>query len=319
MSAWPATSRTACGPHGTRAASSGAKTPASWSRSRPRACINGARWPWRSGTAQWRGPPPTSILSLPPTCASYNDFPMLQADAVDGRMWLFFRHRLLRFRERSQRYSRAPCRLGDLRRHATKASRGANRWPCLLSRAAWICAADSPPMAAATSGPPGPPTIAISKSSCSSTRRCICRRGCPLPAGTRAEPRLKARVEPRLHGALPRRTRTKPATCGASAATRSQRRQDLSHLSRRHPPPFGILHGRQQRRLAATRLIATPSTRRELDYLAQTEHNGDGGPDIPYINWLQQQMCGRDHAAGHLHAAVLLRAQRQSIPTAIAT
>jgi hypothetical protein len=28
----------------------------------------------------------------------------------------------------------------------------------------------------------------------------------------------------------------------------------------------------------------------QLDYLAQTEHNGDGGPDIPYISWLLQQM-----------------------------
>src|SRR6516164_3059896 len=29
----------------------------------------------------------------------------------------------------------------------------------------------------------------------------------------------------------------------------------------------------------------------ELDYLAVTDHNGDGGPDIPYINWLEQQMA----------------------------
>src|SRR5260370_31168022 len=27
----------------------------------------------------------------------------------------------------------------------------------------------------------------------------------------------------------------------------------------------------------------------ELDYLAISDHNGDGGPDIPYISWLQQQ------------------------------
>jgi hypothetical protein len=28
----------------------------------------------------------------------------------------------------------------------------------------------------------------------------------------------------------------------------------------------------------------------QLDFLAHTDHNGDGGPDVPYINWLMQQM-----------------------------
>jgi hypothetical protein len=27
----------------------------------------------------------------------------------------------------------------------------------------------------------------------------------------------------------------------------------------------------------------------ELDFLAQTDHNGDGGPDVPYVSWLLQQ------------------------------
>jgi hypothetical protein len=29
----------------------------------------------------------------------------------------------------------------------------------------------------------------------------------------------------------------------------------------------------------------------ELDYLGVSEHNGDGGPDVEYIRWLQQQMA----------------------------
>jgi Protein of unknown function (DUF3604) len=27
----------------------------------------------------------------------------------------------------------------------------------------------------------------------------------------------------------------------------------------------------------------------DLDFLGMTDHNGDGGPDIPYINWIEQQ------------------------------
>ena len=56
----------------------------------------------------------------------------------------------------------------------------------------------------------------------------------------------------------------------------------------------------------------------ELDYLGMTDHNGDGGPDIPYINWLRAADAPICSICRALRAAVLLRAQRACIRTAIA-
>ena len=34
-----------------------------------------------------------------------------------------------------------------------------------------------------------------------------------------------------------------------------------------------------------------PSMPRSSTYLGVSDHNGDGGPDIDYVRWVEHQMC----------------------------
>lgn len=233
----------------------------------------------------WQEPVADLNRSLPHELAAYNDFPAVQNDGA-GRMWVFFRHRTTRLADtpsstpahraaweivgttyQGDRWSppvQIPFSQGrtDMRGGFASDGRG-NLF------AAW--ATDNRDFE----------DFLFQRADLYAGR-------IPVPAGT-AEPNLRARHIPELN-AFP--IHTKEADDLARIRNYSIESAGKTYRIYRgdtHRHTEFSMDGNNDGTLAQTYRYAIDAA--QLDYLGVSDHNGLGGPDIDYINWLEQQMA----------------------------
>lgn len=234
--------------------------------------------------SKWSSPASDVNTALPADLQGYNDFPILHR-AADGRMWLFFRHRTLRI-------------------HNTPSDTPAHR-------AAWEIFGT--PYEGKTWGEPVMMPLSASRMdtrggfASDSTgniwaawvtdnrdfeeflfQQANVYAG-KIPAGRTAPPAV---LEPRQLERL-ESFRMDPEEAHNIAVIRGyevRNSGNIYHIYRgdTHRHSEFSMDGNNDGALNQTYRYAIDAV--QLDFLAQTEHNGDGGPDVPYINWLLQQM-----------------------------
>ena len=245
---------------------------------------------WRTmSVAVWDGdkwflPPVDVNNALPPDLQNYNDFPILHRTA-DGRMWLFFRHRTLRIRNvpSDTPAHRAAWEIygtpfdgktwGEPVQMPHSASRMDTRGGFASDAAGNIWAAW------ATDNRDFEEFL---------FRRSDVYAG-KIPAG-RLVP--TAVLEPRQFEKLESTRMDPDEPRNLSAIRRYELRSDgkVYHIFRgdTHRHSEFSMDGNNDGSLNQSYRYAMDAA--QLDFLAHTDHNDSGGPDVPYISWLQQQM-----------------------------
>jgi hypothetical protein len=246
---------------------------------------------WRSvglavhdGTA-WLEPAADLNSSLPESLRGYNDGPEVHADAA-GRVWLFFRHRLLRIRDT---HNNTPAHRAAWEIFAV--TYDGNRW--------------TEPVAAPFSQ--GRQDVRAGLASDGSrlwlawatdnrdfeeflfTRADIY--AAPLPGLTTAPraPMLRARTVPKLS--------VIPAHADEAGDLQRIRAYTIESGGRTYRIYRGDTHRHTEFSMDGNNDGSLQQTYRyaidagALDFLMVSEHNGAGGPDVEYINYLLQQMA----------------------------
>jgi hypothetical protein len=247
---------------------------------------------WRSmavavySNGTWREPAADLNESLPADMREYNDFPVLQSDPA-GRVWLFFRHRMTRIRDV---FSNTPAHRAAWEIFGVSYEGG--RWSAPVAFPFTQGRMDVKG-GFASDGRGG--LFAAWHCDNRDFEEFLFRRGdiyagrIPLPAAAPADPVLKERTVPRLavlsHSHSDEAAdlkRVRDYTIQSGGKTYRIYRGDL------HRHTEFSMDGNNDGAIQDTYRYAIDAA--ELDFLAVTDHNGDGGPDIPYINWLEQQM-----------------------------
>ncbi len=233
--------------------------------------------------ANWRVPDDVNE-ALPRDMRDHNDFPVLQA-AGDGRMWLFFRHRTLRIadtpsdtpahRAAWELYAttwdggwtppiQAPFSQGreDVRTGFAADDRG-NLW------AAW-------------------PMDNRDFEEYLFHRSDVYAARIPQPPRASAQKALTARQVPTLEAFSTHEREGQDLARIRGYAIESGGRTYHIYRGDTHRHTEFSMDGNNDGTLQQTYRYAIDAA--QLDYLAETEHNGDGGPDIEYVSWLLQQM-----------------------------
>jgi hypothetical protein len=232
--------------------------------------------------AQWKEPASRYERALPTNLRGYNDLPVLQADA-NGRMWLFFRHRLLRIQDTPP---------------ATPAHRAAweifgvsydnDRWTEPVSMPFSNGRQDLRTGFAALSGG----IVAAYPTDNRDFEEFLYKRSevmvaklpaLPAPQGAQLRDRVMAELpRPRIHadeaGDLKR-------IRGAVIENAGRKLKVYRGDTHRHTE-FSM-DGNNDGSLLDTYRYAIDAA--SLDYLLVSEHNGNAGPDEEYVNWLLQQ------------------------------
>jgi hypothetical protein len=233
--------------------------------------------------ANWSTPVSDVNTALPADLQGYNDFPILQR-AADGRMWLFFRHRTLRIQNTpsdtpAHRAAweifgtpyegktwgeplQLPVSMSRMDTHGGFASDASgNLW------AAW--ATDNRDFEEFLFQHAD---VFVGKIAAGRT----------APAAV-LEPRQFEKLNP---------VRMDPEESANLKAIRGyaiRANGEIYHIFRgdTHRHSEFSMDGNNDGSLNQSYRYAIDAA--QLDFLAHTDHNGDGGPDIPYISWLQQQ------------------------------
>ena len=222
--------------------------------------------------------------SLPRDLRGYNDFPIVQMDAA-GRPWVFFRHRTAKF---ADVHSNTP----------------AHRAAWELQGVAydgdhWTSPAAVPFSAGRTDVRGGFATdgrgnlYAAWATDNRDFDEYLFRRSdvyagkLPALAGAAPEPRLTPKITPKLV-TWPVDTSEKEDLARIRGYTiQSEGRSYKIYRGDTHRHSEFSMDGNNDGTLHQTYRYAMDAA--ELDYLGMTDHNGDGGPDVPYISWLEQQ------------------------------
>ncbi len=234
--------------------------------------------------SKWSVPASDVNTALPADLQGYNDFPVLQR-AADGRMWLFFRHRTLRIRNTASDTPahRAAWELYDTPYEA-KSWGEPLQLPVSMSRmdtrngfasdsagnlwAAWMT--DNRDfeeflfqhadvfVGKIASSRPAPPAV--------------------------LEPRQFEKLE------MTRMDPDEPRNLKTIHTYQIANNGKTYHIYRgdTHRHSEFSMDGNNDGSLNQSYRYAIDAA--QLDFLAHTDHNGDGGPDNPYISWLLQQM-----------------------------
>ena len=222
--------------------------------------------------------------SLPAGMRGYNDFPTLQFDA-SGRPWIFFRHRTAKF---ADIIANSPAH-----------------------RAAWEIygsAYDGDHWTAPTAFPFSAGRMDMKGGFASDGRgnlygawatdnrdfdeflfhhADVYSGRLPALAGAAAEAQLKAKVVPKLVTTPVHVTEKEDLARIRGYAIQSEGKTYKIYRGDTHRHSEFSMDGNNDGSLHQTYRYAIDAA--ELDWLAQTDHNGEGGPDIPYIAWLLQQ------------------------------
>ena len=233
----------------------------------------------------WQEPLAGLDRSLPRELATYNDFPIVQNDGA-GRMWVFFRHRTLRLADTPS---------------STPAHRAAwEIFGATYQGAGWSAPVQIPFSQGRTDMRGGFASdgrghlYAAWATDNRDFEDFLFQRAdlyagrIPLPART-AEPELRARHIPELN-AFPIHTREAEDLARIhSYSLASGGRTYHIYRGDTHRHTEFSMDGNNDGTLPQTYRYAIDAA--QLDYLGVSDHNGLGGPDIDYINWLEQQMA----------------------------
>lgn len=233
---------------------------------------------------QWNEPAARIEESLPRPLQGYNDLPVLQADAT-GRMWVFFRHRILRIQDLP---SDAPAHRAAWEIYAT--SFEGDRWSAPTQLPFSNGRQDM--RAGFAAGPAGVLWAAYPSDHRDYEEYLFQRAGVyaarlPVSSAAPPAPRLIAwspdkLAAPKLHQNEPQQLANIRAYQMTSAGkTYRIYRGDL------HRHTEFSMDGNNDGSLLDTYRYAIDAA--SLDYLMVSEHNGAGGPDVAYVNWLLQQ------------------------------
>jgi hypothetical protein len=222
--------------------------------------------------------------SLPRDLRGYNDFPTVQMDAA-GRPWVFFRHRSAKF--------------ADVHNNAS------------AHRAAWELfgtAYDGDRWTAPTAIPFSAGRMDVRAGFASDGRgnlygawptdnrdyeEYLFRHSdvyagrLPTLAGAPAEAKLKAKIAPRLVTFPVHQTEKQDLARIRDYAIQSEGKTYRIYRGDTHRHTEFSMDGNNDGSLMQTYRYAMDAA--DLDYLGVTDHNGEGGPDNPYISWLEQQ------------------------------
>jgi hypothetical protein len=235
----------------------------------------------------WQEPAADLTLSLPEPMREYNDFPMVQADP-SGRVWLFFRHRSVRFPDV---HNNTPAHRAAWEIFGV-AYEG-DRWSAPLAvpfsqgrtdvRGGFAADGRGNFYAAWHTDNRDFEAFLFDRADVYAARL-------PLPGGAPAAPRLKARAEPRLT-VLSRAHEDEAGDLKRMRAYTIQSGGQTYRIYRgdTHRHTEFSMDGNNDGSLLQTYRYAVDAA--ELDFLGVSDHNGDAGPDVEYINWLQQQMA----------------------------
>jgi Protein of unknown function (DUF3604) len=234
--------------------------------------------------AKWQVPVSDINRALPAELQEYNDFPQLYTDAV-GKVWLFARHRNLRIRDTQ---SEAPAHRASWETWGTTLD--GDRWITPLAipftndrtDVRWGLASDGRGNVFAAW-----PTDNRDYEEFLFQRADVYAAKLPKLDGATRPPRLAPRVVPELTF-YPIHTH-EAEDLAKIHDYRIESEGKTYHIYRgdTHRHSEFSMDGNNDGSLLQVYRYAIDAAR--LDYLLQTEHNGAGGPDIEYINWVLQQ------------------------------
>jgi hypothetical protein len=247
---------------------------------------------WRSiGLAvqaggRWMEPAAELNAALPEDLREYNDYPVLQADG-SGRMWVFFRHRTLRIRDV---HSNTPAHRAAWEIFGT--AYDGNRWTTPVAvpfsagrtdvrgglalddegrlHAGW--ATDNRDFEG----------FLFRKAEVYAGR-------VPLPAASGGAAALRPRVSPALKALAVHPKEEEELRRIRDYTIQSEGKTYRIYRGDTHRHTEFSMDGNNDGTLQEAYRYAIDAA--ELDFLGVSEHNGAGGPDIAYINWLLQQMA----------------------------
>ncbi len=242
---------------------------------------------------RWQEPAADFTKALPDDMREYNDFPALASDGR-GRVWLFFRHRTAKFRDI---HNNTPAHRAAWEIYAT--SYDGDRWlpPMQLPFTAGRIdmrsgfAADSAGNLFAAW-----PTDNRDFDEYLFGHADIYAARVPAFASAPAEPKLEPHRQPKIA--------TFPAHANETAdlqrihgyEIRSEGKTYRIYRGDTHRHTEFSMDGNNDGTLAQTYRYAMDAA--TLDFLGVSDHNGMAGPDIEYINWLEQQMVDLFHLPG---------------------
>ena len=247
---------------------------------------------WRSmAVAVWNGhgwDEPVAELdhSVPEDLRGYNDLPVLEMDGA-GRMWVFFRHRTLRIRD---------CPSNTPAHRAAWEIFGAayegDRW---TAPAAIPFSQGRTDMRGgfALDGRgklwAGWPTDNRDFEEFLFQRAEVYAAALPALSGSPVPPKLKPRQVPKLSAARIHSAENEDLARIRSYTVQSEGQTYRIYRGDTHRHTEFSMDGNNDGTLLDCYRYALDAA--ELDFMGVTDHNGMGGPDVEYINWLMQQMA----------------------------
>ena len=249
----------------------------------------------RESSGDWREPVQDINSALPPDLRDFNDLPTLQSDGA-GRVWLFFRHRTLRIRDVP---FKAPAHRAAWELFGTTYDGGHWITPVAVPfshgrtemRGAFTATAGGPIFAAWATDNRDFEEFLFERAEVYTGRLPEIRtppRPLPMMLKPRAQPELTVFSVHENEPADLRRIRD--YTIQSEGKTYKIYRGD----THRHTE-FSMDGNFDGSLLEAYRYAIDAIS---LDFLGVSEHNGLGGPDIAYINWLLQQRVDVFHLPG---------------------
>jgi hypothetical protein len=234
---------------------------------------------WENG--QWKSPPDFES-SMPPELRGFNDLPQFENDA-SGKVWLFFRHRKLRIRNLP---AETPAHRAAWEIFATSVD--GPRW---TTPVAVPFSSNRQDVRVGTAASPrngiylAYPTDRRDYEDYLFQKSDVMAAHVPLPPAAVPElaPRLAGKLEaPLLHANEP----ADLARIRAEEWPIEGKRYRIYRGDTHRHTEFSMDGNNDGSLLDAYRYAIDAAS---LDYLMVSEHNGAGGPDVAYINWLLQQ------------------------------
>lgn len=251
-----------------------------------------ALYSWRNvkvavyDNGQWREPAANFEDTLPARLRGYNDLPVLQHDGA-GRVWLFFRHRFLRIQDvpPDTPAHRAVWEIYGV-------SYEGDRWSAPVTMPFSNGRQDM--RTGFASGAPGTlyaayPTDNRNFEDFLYQRAEVIAARIPSPGPAPAELKLNPRPPVELTTPLIHADETADLKRIRAAVFQSAGRPLKIYRGDTHRHTEFSMDGNNDGSLLDTYRYAMDAA--SLDYLMVSEHNGAGGPDEDYINWLLQQMA----------------------------
>jgi hypothetical protein len=234
--------------------------------------------------SKWSTPVGDLNTSLPEGIEGYNDFPTLQHGA-DGRMWLFFRHRTLRIRNTP---SDTPAHRAAWEIFGTSYEGKSWSEPLQLPLSAdrmdtkegFASDAEGNIWAAYATDNRDFEEFLFQHSDVYAAK---IRAGRPAAAAA-LDPRHFEKLEANPMDTEERRNLSNIR----GYEIRNEGKTYHIYRGDTHRHSEFSMDGNNDGSLNQSYRYAIDAA--QLDFLAHTDHNGDGGPDVPYINWLLQQM-----------------------------